>query len=154
MKLHRFPCIVKKTHKKYIFHFKINNSSVSAKAKHSWWRMQILFTASCLILNNLTSQNEHYWLLPFSTLRFSLRALELFASNWQALILVQPSSPVTRLVPGTFSTSEPSGIRLQYCNFIIIIINFVDRDNPSINSADTADMQPFTQAGLIDYLSQ
>ena len=90
--------------------------------------MQILFTASCLILNNLTLQNEHYWLLPFSTLRFSLRALELFASNWQALILVQPSSPVTRLVPGKFSTSEPSGIRLQYCNFIIIIINFVDRE--------------------------
>ena len=32
--------------------------------------------------------------------------------NWQALILVQLSSPVILLVPGTLSESEPSGAKL------------------------------------------
>ena len=50
--------------------------------------------------------------LPCHVLQYTPLTLFEVVPNWQALILVQLSSPVILLVPGTLSESEPSGAEL------------------------------------------
>ena len=70
----------------------------------------LLTTKPTIILFTFTVESTKS--LPCHVLQYPPLTLFEVVPNWQALILVQLSSPVILLVPGTLSESEPSGAEL------------------------------------------